>query len=721
MAKMIRPLLVLSSLLLSWSASGQELSAGLLRAAKTQDAAQVQKFLDAGADPNTTDKKGWTALMWAAHFGLTENARALVAKGANVNAQDNIGWTALMSAATKGRAATVRFLLEKGANVNIKDSSGWTALMSAAGSRNLETVKALLESGADVNAKDKMGWTSLMGASDTGQVDTVRALLRTGADRNALGNDGSSALSLARVHNYTEVIAMLEGPTGPPQNKKQESPETKTLNASAGAGALGSGATSHSQPATVTGTVPASKPSAGGPQPESGPSLDSQLLDSAQAGDTAEVQSLLAKGANIDSRGAYGNTPLMSAALTGHTDTLRLLLKKGADVNARGNTGRTALMEAALEDYTEAVKVLLEEGAEVNAKDDGGWTALYWAAFSQRPEVMRALLEKGADANAKNKYDDTALIRAAYDGDRETIKVLLEYKADVNAQDQMGRTALIEAARQDHADAVHALLEKGADAQAKDRDGETALSLAERQKHVNVIALLKNLAISQNKNPEKTTKVLAETSGEANPQVTGTASSDFRIDERTQLQAYFRIGMNMQMVEMSWSQLNDLASGWTQSIEQDLEKVGAPGDLIELASRTQRRLKGPSQENNKFVADLIHDLRARLDGFCNARAEERFSYDAGDFTYRLSSLGEDLTRPAAAKVRIDENRRKIFPLASALADRCLGIVNCRDLALIYFSDAAAILRKARLTSSEGEALRKDAIEIEMILNSDNHY
>src|SRR5438105_11455478 len=81
------------------SASGQDLNARLLEAAKKRDTAQVQKLLGSGANPNAKDKNGWTALIWAASSGSTDNVRALVAKGADVNAKDKTGWTAVMSAA----------------------------------------------------------------------------------------------------------------------------------------------------------------------------------------------------------------------------------------------------------------------------------------------------------------------------------------------------------------------------------------------------------------------------------------------------------------------------------------------------------------------------------------------------------------------------------------------------------------------------------------------
>jgi ankyrin repeat protein len=714
-------------LLMGRSASGQVLNRRLLEAAKAGDNAQVEKLLGQGADPNTRDNDGSTSLIWMASSGLTDGVEALLKKGAYVNAKDKTGWTALMGAARKGHSDTVRALLEKGAYVNATDTNGWTALMSAAASRHPDTVRALLEKGADVNATDKTGWTALMGAADAGQLEAVVALLSKGADRKARNRNGNTAAAIARNHQYSEVTALLENPPGSGATSASHEATAAAPGRSPTAKTPGEGAARHPQPETTVGAVPV--PRAGGAgsapgaqppaaAPESGSNLSSQLLAAAQDGDTPDVQSLLARGADINSRGPYGNTPLMAAALTGHTDTLRLLLERGADINARGNTGRTALMEAALEGYADAVKVLLDSGADVNAKDEGGWTALFWAAFAQRRTVVRILLEKGADANSKNKYDDTPLIRAAYVGDTEMVRTLLEFKAEVNARDNLGRTALMESARQGHADAVRVLMQTGADPKAQDRDGQTALSLAEKQKHREVIALLKNPpATPDTKSLEKREVPAGEASKDRDPRSSaGTPNVLAAGDSRTRAQAYFRIGLNMQMVETGLAQSNDVAAGWAQNIQQDLVKVGAPNDLIQLVSATQNHLKTSPNETQGSVGGLTRVLRQRLDTFCSSRPEEEFFYAAAGFAYRLSLIGENMRKAEKRTPSVEGSRLEILPLATAMTNQCLQIVGCKELALIYFSDAAAILKKTQLTSQEGTALSRDADEIEKALS-----
>jgi ankyrin repeat protein len=68
-------------------------------------------LLSRGVDVNAVNDKGSTALMMAAFFGRTENARILVAKGANIRLRDNAGDTALDIARKEKSEDVVALLL----------------------------------------------------------------------------------------------------------------------------------------------------------------------------------------------------------------------------------------------------------------------------------------------------------------------------------------------------------------------------------------------------------------------------------------------------------------------------------------------------------------------------------------------------------------------------------------------------------------------------------
>jgi len=59
--------------------------------------------------------------------------------------------------------------------------------------------------------------------------------------------------------------------------------------------------------------------------------LNEELLTAARKGDVAAVTQLLEKGAAIETKTAYGQTPLYLAAMNGHEDLVRFLLEKGAN------------------------------------------------------------------------------------------------------------------------------------------------------------------------------------------------------------------------------------------------------------------------------------------------------------------------------------------------------------------------------------------------------
>lgn len=138
----------------------------LHEAISDQDVARVRELLEQGANPNARDRgHGWTAFTWAAASanGETTSAtfkivQALVEYGANLNTTDGSGYTALMyaidTAESKALFANrlnpqvddkiVRYLLESfpNADPNTKNLYGQTTYEMAETSQ----VKALLES-----------------------------------------------------------------------------------------------------------------------------------------------------------------------------------------------------------------------------------------------------------------------------------------------------------------------------------------------------------------------------------------------------------------------------------------------------------------------------------------------------------------------------------------------------------------------------------------------
>ena len=67
------------------------------------------------------------------------------------------------------------------------------------------------------------------------------------------------------------------------------------------------------------------------------------------------IEYLLSKGANIEAKDNYGNTPLFAAIYEGHDAAVAALLAKGANKNAIGQNGKKPIEVA----EKESIKALL--------------------------------------------------------------------------------------------------------------------------------------------------------------------------------------------------------------------------------------------------------------------------------------------------------------------------------------------------------------------------
>jgi hypothetical protein len=104
----------------------------------------VAAYLDSGIDPNARDHYQLTGLMWAGRKGRIEVADLLINRGAEIETGDATGRTALFHAVPFKRYEFVEFLAKLGANVSPIDMHDWTPLDAATSQRDLKMV-ALLE------------------------------------------------------------------------------------------------------------------------------------------------------------------------------------------------------------------------------------------------------------------------------------------------------------------------------------------------------------------------------------------------------------------------------------------------------------------------------------------------------------------------------------------------------------------------------------------------
>jgi uncharacterized protein len=349
--------------------------------------ALVDVLLTAGADPNAALPGGESPLMTAARTGSLAAVKALLSHDASVDHKDDRrGQTALMWAAAEGHAPVVEALVNAGADVRARVPSGFTPLLFAVREGHIGVVRVLLNAGADVNetipvdAGPRRGYggrlppsgaSALLVAVTNAHYELAAHLLEAGANPNA------------DLPGYT-VLHAITAVRKPGVGDNDPAPE-------------GSGA--------MTSLDLVKKLAAHGANLNARmtkkPNLNNTRLNelgatpfllAALTADAALMRELAALGADPLLPNADNSTPLMAAA--------------GLATRSPGEDAGTE------REVLEAVQVALDLGADVNAIDNNGETAMHAAAYKNLPAVVKFLAAKGARItvwNRPNKFGWTPL------------------------------------------------------------------------------------------------------------------------------------------------------------------------------------------------------------------------------------------------------------------------------------------------------------------------
>jgi ankyrin repeat protein len=416
-------------------------------AAMNGDVASVKTLLEHGADVNSAQPDGMTALHWAAINNDVKLANMLLIAGADANAATRLGgYTALDLAARDGHDDLVTTLLAHGADVKRADLHGTTPLMFAARAGDVAAITTLLQAGADVNAKETTkGETALMLASAYGRTDAVKLLLAHGADWKPT----TKVLDWSKLPKDDPRQPRRFGQQQAQNNKKKAESATNAKEPS-GEAMPGEGA---------------------GPKAENAPA---DAKEAKKHPKTMTMEDAMKMGMNplrgemalVGTKG--GLSALMFAARQGYMDTAQALVEGGADVNEIDPGDHTSpLLIAIINGHYDLAKYLLDHGADPNAtQSNNGVTPLYavlncqWAPKAEYPQptaydqqktsyldLMADLLEHGANPNARLTH------KVWYSG----------YNFDLSGIDETGATAFWRAAYADDVDAMKLLVAHGAD------------------------------------------------------------------------------------------------------------------------------------------------------------------------------------------------------------------------------------------------------------------
>ena len=258
------------------------------------------------------------------------------------------------------------------------DISIWEATATG----NIEAVKQHLAAGTDLNTKNRMGWTPLHNAAGVGQKETVKLLITRGANVNAKDKDGVTPLDAATGLKQTETASILRKHGG---KTKMELEVTEPV---------------------------AEPPTAKAP--------DISIHDAALVGNIEAVKQHIAAGADVNTKGLLGMTPLHEATQNGHNEIAELLIAKGADVNAKSFFDETPLDYA--KRHPETADLLRKHGGKSGAED-----SIHLASKLGNIEAVKTHLAAGTDVNARMINGWTPLDNAIQTKQKETADLLRKH------------------------------------------------------------------------------------------------------------------------------------------------------------------------------------------------------------------------------------------------------------------------------------------------------
>jgi ankyrin repeat protein len=276
----------------------------------------ARELLAAGADINSIDNKGRTALHLALHMSEARMAEVLLEHGAKVNTSDFDGTTPLLTALRfELNPALVQTLIDRGAAVDVVDAGGFTPLHYVSLRGRTSLARQLLEKHANPNATTRVERkTPLHIAAEWGQLEVTELLLDHGAQIGAREQYGFTPLAYAVASGKQAVTELLVS-----------------------RGAMVDARSDHG---------------------------DTPLVAAIVRDNIAGATLLLNHGAAIDPKDDEGRTPLRRAVMANKIAAARFLIERGANLRAAnaGDDG-TLLQIAKKNNQQELIQLLTGKSA----------------------------------------------------------------------------------------------------------------------------------------------------------------------------------------------------------------------------------------------------------------------------------------------------------------------------------------------------------------------
>lgn len=348
----------------------------------------------------------------AARDGDLEQVKRLIAEGADVNATNDKNKTPLCAAVFRpGHLEVVRFLLANGAKIDVADSYGYTPLFYAIWSDDEVVVRTLISSGADVNRRagaNEKDLRPLVYAVWQDQPAIVRALIDAGADVEQEDYRGWSPLQNALAIGNPHVVGLFAN-------------------------------------------------------------TDEKVQDvhrAALRGDLWRLKELISKGADLNEKDEFDQTPLYYALAASQGEAAKFLIDQGAATNITARYGRTLLHQASRAGLLETVQMLVARDVPLINTSSNCATPLHDAVRGGHKEVAEFLISKSIPVDSKKGLNGTPLQLAASLGKIEMVEFLIEQGADLSVKNSKGKTPSDLAEARGHTEIVELLRKQGTEYQS---------------------------------------------------------------------------------------------------------------------------------------------------------------------------------------------------------------------------------------------------------------
>jgi ankyrin repeat protein len=180
------------------------------------------------------------------------------------------------------------------------------------------------------------------------------------------------------------------------------------------------------------------------------------LMVYCEEGMVKEVQQLIQKGVNLNTREPFGLTPLHVACLKNHVAIVKVLLEsKQVNIDAQDLQGCTPLIFSAFWDRHEAASLLIKYNASQNLQSEGGTTAAMAASQRNSRSVLEILANSDANLQIQDKSGSNCFDHAYYLKHRDIEEFLFGWGVEHGTVVQ-----IFQACQRHDLDHVHSLFPK---------------------------------------------------------------------------------------------------------------------------------------------------------------------------------------------------------------------------------------------------------------------